>query len=305
MREDNKLGALLGTAFILALVINIAYSYQVGPNYKNVTVDTTVNITNSYPEILSVIVDPNPITLNAGTTKLVKVNATIRDFEGYQDIALVNATFYDANVANSTTADDNNFHYTNASCSLVNGNGFYANYTCHFQVWYYANNGSNWTVNLSVVDSGNLSDTAVNTSTINALLAINVTPLIDYGNLAVGDINDPSIEANVTNFGNVLINISVYGFGNVTGDGLAMVCEQRNISIDNERFDTNPLTAFASMNVLNVTPKLIPGLQLPQRTNDSAGGEVINGTYWRIRIPPETNPAGRCNGSVVFQAEQP
>jgi hypothetical protein len=44
-------------------------SYTIGPNYRNISVDTTVNITNALPEVLSVIVnDGNSITLNAGST---------------------------------------------------------------------------------------------------------------------------------------------------------------------------------------------------------------------------------------------
>ena len=40
-------------------------------------------------------------------------------------------------------------------------------------------------------------------------------------------------------------------------------------------------------------------LKYYQQTNDAV--PVINTTYWVLYVPP--NPFGRCNGTVVFQAE--
>ena len=293
---------LVGSAIFIAVP---GMGFTVGPNYRNVTVDTILNITNSFPEVLSITIDPDPLTLNAGTTTTLVVNATIRDFDGFGDIVNVTAIFFDNATSTVGAADDNNNHYTNGSCTQVSGSGIFANYTCQFDLQYYANNASTWTANVSAFDTLGFNNSLTNASTINALLALNVTPLIDFGDLAVGDISPSSEEANVTNYGNTMINVSVYGFGNVTGDGLAMVCSFRNISIANERFSLNASEPFATMTALSATAQHIPALQLIQRTNDTAGGEVINQTYWRIQVPVATNPAGTCNGSVVFQAELP
>ncbi|RME53532.1 hypothetical protein D6783_01795 [Candidatus Woesearchaeota archaeon] len=279
-------------------------SFTAGPNYRNVSVDAIVNVTQSLPEVLSVLINDGSgnITLNAGTTTLITCNATIRDYNGGGTLANVTATFYDNNTASEGSPDDNNNHYSNTSCTQVNVNGYYANYTCTFNVYYYANNAT-WVCNVTATDTydfnGSDSGSNYNTTAINPVLALNVTSPIDYGDLAVGDTSG-AIEANVTNFGNRDINVTVYGYGATPGDGLAMVCQVGNITIANERYSLNSADTWAAMTPLASTPAYIANLTLPQQTNDTQA--VINSTYWRLYVPP--NPFGQCNGTVVFQAEE-
>jgi len=301
-------GAAVLSLFALIMVYNalFSFSYSIGPNYRNVSIDTTVNITNSLPEIITLACE-NPVTLDAGTTHVVACNATIRDWDGWADITNVSGIFYDADNASLSSPDDNNNHYTNSSCQPTGNDGNYTRYfTCNFTVWYYANAGSNWTINMTVVDSyafnasvGN-NDTAVNTTTISQLLALNITPtLIDYGNMAVGDTSASGENANITNFGNSDINISLKGYGQAEGDGLAFVCDIGNISVENERYSLVEAQPYASYTPLNTTFGMVAGLTLPQQTNDTK--QVLNSTYWKLYVPP--NPHGICNGTIVFQAE--
>jgi hypothetical protein len=51
--------------------------------------------------------------------------------------------------------------------------------------------------------------------------------------------------------------------------------------------------------VLSSSPQLIPNLTISKQTVPST--QMINTTYWQLRIPP--NPAGNCTGFVIFQAE--
>ena len=208
----------------------------------------------------------------------------------------MNATFF-SSTSSFDSADDNNSHYTNSSCTQTAISGIYANYTCHFNVWYYAVNGS-WTCLAFAYDDSGYSDNESASSTVEKLLALNVTSPIDYGDLAVGD-TSPIVDANVTNFGNMDINVTVYGYGSVPNDGLAMVCEVGNISIQYERYSTNSSAAYDSMTPLSSSAAMIDGLTLPQQVDDTT--PVVNSTYWRLYVPP--NPFGRCNGTVVFQAE--
>ncbi len=312
MRNDHEsgkgkaIGLLVLSLFTLALLYNALFSlsYSVGPNYRNVSIDTRVNITNAKPEILLVTVT-DPITLNAGSTKYVECNATIRDWNGGNTITNVSASLWDNNTVTQADPDDNNNHYTNSSCTSTSVNGYYANFTCGFYLYYYANNGSNWVCNVTVVDSYAFNasvgsnDSAFNTTTVNALLALNVTPLIDYGDMAVGDTSGPE-EANVTNIGNLAINVSVKGYGSAPGDGLAFVCQIGNISISNEKYSLNASGDFLlDYTALSSTFAQIANLTLSQQTNDTQ--QVVNSTYWRLYVPP--NPFGICNGTIVFQAE--
>jgi hypothetical protein len=306
-RRPFALALLILVAGVLLYNALFSFSYSIGPNYRNVSIDTRVNITHARPEVLNISCDKS-ITLNAGTTKTVTCNATIRVWSGPAEIADVYAVFWDNNTANYTSPDRNNNHYTNASCTQnVSYALYYVNYTCNFSIWYYANNGTNWLGNITAYSNysfnssvGNWSSNYTNT-TINALLALNVTPLIDYGNMAVGDTSGPQ-TANVTNFGNLNMNVSVRGYGATQGDGLAFVCQIGNISIANEKYSLNQSGDFLiDYHSLSSVFTQIPSLTMPQQTNDTQ--QVINSTYWRLYVPP--NPFGQCNGTIVFQAETP
>ena len=284
-------------------------SWGPSANYENVSVRTTVNVTNSFPEILNITCNSgNPVTLNAGTTQAVSCLVEIRDYNGGGDVNYVNGTFF-YYLNSSADPDDNNTHYSNSSCTNTSSSGYFTNWTCVFDVYYHANNGT-WQMNATVNDTYGAKDTDVRNSSINALLALNVTNVIDFGNMAVTDtyIATPPPSANVTNFGNVPINVSVWGFGSndsVAGAGMAMICAVRNITIHNERWDLSSATGYAAMTRLAVAPDTIEGLTVDKQTVSGSGGYVINATYWRLHVNLTTNPFGICNGTVVFAAESP
>lgn len=297
--KDTKHKILLSIGFLIVVIFSLNMGFNVfsAYNFEYLNVSSRVNVTNSYPGISRIAIDPN-ILLNAGSTKTVYCNVTIYDWNNYSDIKSVNATFWDNNTATFATGTEGVDHYTNTSCT-VNGTWgiYYANYTCGFNVIYYANNGTNWMCNISVQDFYGLNATAQNTTSIQAYYALNVTPTIDFGDMAVGD-TKYNITSNITNFGNMPINVSVKGFGgtnNVTGAGLAMICSIRNISISNLKYSINDSIFKTS---LTGTATNISGLTVPKRT----AGEVWNTTYWDLYIPPVENPFGLCNGTVVFQA---
>jgi hypothetical protein len=291
---------MLGTAYF-------TYSYSFGPNYRNVSVDTTVYIGNATPIVLTVLIEGGAknITLIAGTFKNITCNATIRDYNGGSTITNVSATFYDNVSSFSADVDDNNTHYSNTNCTLDGMSALDRNASCSFLVYYYANVNM-WTCNVTATDPytnytppANRQGWGTNSTHIDMLLALNVTPLIDYGNLSVGDTSNPQ-QANITNFGNWNINVSVRGYGSVLNDGLAMVCEFGNITIPNEKYNLiggSNLLTYTNLSNLAVN---VSGLTILQQTNDSQ--QVINTSWWILYVPP--NPFGRCNGTVVFQAEQ-
>lgn len=301
-RENHK----LATVFLLAAVLYMvgismfSYSFEQGPNNRNVSVDTRVNITESLPQILSVIVDGGEgnITLVAGGARFVACNATVRDYNGGATVSGANATLFYNATDQWNSPDDNNTHYSNSSCAITGTDGYFRNFSCGFQVLYYANSGG-WTCNVSVQDDYGFNDTKDNVTFIDPLLALNVTTLIDYGDLAVGDVSNPQ-EANVTNLGNKNINVSVRGYGGQQDDGLSFVCQIGNISIEYEKFNTtnNGVDVNGYSNLSSGFAQ-IPDLTVLQQTNDAQ--QEINQTYWILEVPP--NPFGQCNGTVIFQAE--
>ncbi|MBU0667263.1 MAG: hypothetical protein ABIC91_02625 [Nanoarchaeota archaeon] len=319
--QNNKDKILVSVLFVVCFILlyNLSFttSYSYDSNYANVTIDTTVNITNSKPKITAVIISEGvgafeTITLSAGRTRQIHCNATIVDWDGYGDINSTNATFWDDNNADMSSPDDNNNHYFNSSCSFVKNTGLYtAVYKCTLKVYYYANNGSNWVCNVTTVDdyyfskpNTNYTDSLSNTTTLSALYAINLSnTLLDYGDVAVEDYSS-EVSMDVVNFGNMAVNISVSGYAETPGDGLAMTCSLNgNISLDNERYTINSGTAFGSMTQLTGTDINIGGVQIAHQILD--GTPVTNSTYWKLYIDPTNVPAGICNGTIVFSATIP
>jgi len=276
------------------LIVTKASAY----NYEHVNITSKVNVTNAGPEIISTSIE-SPIILNAGTTKIVYCNATVRDWNGYADIDNVNSTFY-FYLNESDDPDDNNVHYTNGTCEEVSNDGEYlANYSCSFETYYYANNGT-WRCNISVNDSYSYDDSNLTSdAAINALYALNVTDVIDYGNLSVTDTSE-NITATITNFGNLAINVSVLGYGQTEGDGIGLVCEHgSNISVENQRF-SGIETTWENKVELGTTNKDM-NITLAKQTEPMT--PITATSYWQLYVPP--NPFGLCTSTVRFTATAP
>ena len=295
---------VIGLIFLLPL--GIAPNIN-GSNYKNVTVRTQVNITNSKPEVLNVTVSEainisnRNITLNAGGTKDITCNATLRDWNGYSDIIYVNSTLWYVPTSSSNATDDNSTHYTNTNCTTSgNGVGYLVNYLCNFTVIYYANNGT-WNCNVTAMDNPNATGYGNGTTVLYPVYALNITDGIDYGGVAVESYSG-NTTANITNLGNMAINITVEGYGGKRNDGLAMNCSLGgNITVNNERFSVAD-TDWNSRTPLNGSSQMLPGLTIPKQINNSY---VVNSTYWQIYINSTNNPGGNCTGYVIFTAVAP
>ncbi|MGV8141731.1 MAG: hypothetical protein ACP5NW_04805 [Candidatus Woesearchaeota archaeon] len=313
MKNIISVRVMMLTAFILLLLVasfiipkGIAPNIP-GPNYKNVTVWTYVNITNAKPEVLNVtIYDPTNITLRnftvaAGSTKTIYCNGTVRDWDGYNDVIHVNASLWHNATSNYDSSDNNNSHYTNSSCTNnLSLNGFMVWYVCSFDVYYYSNNGT-WLCNITAMDNYNKTGNRTGNTTFLPVYALNVTDGIDYGNVAV-ESSSSDISANITNLGNMAINISVEGYGARKGDGLAMNCTVGNISVSNERFSLNNTTPWSDKTPLTSgTVTNMSGLTIPKQTVPNT--YMVNESFWQLYIPP--NPAGNCSGFIIFTAVAP
>jgi hypothetical protein len=284
-------GAFLFWAMLLSGP-NLSFSQLYNSSY---VVNTTINITNAAPAITAIALDP-VVNLNSYSVQQVSCNLSVYDFDN-DTLSVVGRLFLDGTVT-SGSPDDNNTKYTNSTCSRTTPQDLNMNYTCVFNVWYFANNATSWICNATVSDAGivpasNLS----NFATINPLLAIKLDPLLDYGQLEVGQTSADTL-ANITNAGNRDANITVKGWGAAEGDGLAFVCDWGTISIDNERYSRVGGTAYTSMTQLTINEAFFPNYFVPQRTDDAL--ESINSTYWKVYIP--VGAGGICDGKILFSA---
>ncbi len=303
----SRKAELAGVVFVCVLLLSLsqlaiesqfAFGFNQSPNNRNVSVDTQVNVTGAVPEVLATIF-PTSITLNAGSLTEIACNLTIRDYNGFADISFVQAALFSATQSSYGAADDNNTHYSNSSCQPISGqqSGVNANYTCTFILNYYAIN-STWNCTAVVNDTLNLRSNGTNSSIVNALFALNVTPLIDYGNMTMGDTSG-NVEANVTNLGNRAINITVRGYGRNLSDGYGFFCDQGNLTVDLQHFAANSTAAYNEKQTLASAYGQIGGLSVPKAVNATA---TLNSTYWQLYLNPTQNAFGICNGTIVFQA---
>jgi hypothetical protein len=292
----------------LILLIPLATAPNtVGPNYKNVTVRTQVNITNARPDIMNVTIyeltniSNRNITLSAGGFKEIICNATVRDWNGYNDVILVNATLFHQSTSSHNATDNNNTHYTNSNCTNSgNGAGFYVNYACNFTVIYYANNGT-WVCNVTAMDNQSTTGYGQGLTTFFPVYALNVTDGIDYGGVAVEAFSN-NVSANITNLGNMAINVTVQGYGARLNDGLAMNCSLNgNITIANQRFFTSDVD-WPSMITMTGGSQLLPNLTMPKQNNSQL---ITNSTFWQLYIDSANGPGGNCSGYVLFTAVAP
>jgi hypothetical protein len=109
------------------------------------------------------------------------------------------------------------------------------------------------------------------------------------------------ISVNITNLGNVPINVSVYGYGGeneTTGENLSMVCKINNISVQFQKFSTSVVPFDSKIN-LSYSPKNLD-FTIPPKNN--ATDTVYNTTYWQLVVPASSYSFGECNGTVIFSA---
>ena len=276
----------------------------------NATVITNLSVGKSAPNILNIDIHQGSIFLIPNSTKTINCTVEIEDFDGDIDIINVTAEFFHSS---SFYGDDyaGNHHYSNDSCyiDIDYGDEFTVLAHCLFEVQYYANPGT-WNCTAYVEDVSEYSDEKSNTTVINELLAIGLPDIINYGTINATYVSEEQI-ANVTNFGNVQINLSLEGYAREEGDGLAMNCTLGGIgeiNVTYQRYnltDSNPgtidsLSEFNSAPYINLTSSpTVRRFNLNYKQDDTAY-IPDNSTYWRIYVP--LGVAGTCQGNIVFGA---
>ncbi|MDA3836417.1 MAG: hypothetical protein PF542_02230 [Nanoarchaeota archaeon] len=323
VNKKNK--RIVGSYFVFGIALVVLLAAAIVPMAssgaaQNVTVSTSLEVGAVFPEILNISVnDGVPVVLTPNATKTVLCQALIQDWNNDSDIVLINATLFDVSLATWDSADDNNTHYTNASCIKQNDttdlfgkseDEWHAIANCTFEVQYYANPG-NWNCSVYIEDATARSNMEIDEGSINTLLAIGLQDSIDYGIVNSTEVSDEQL-VNVSNVGNTQLNLTLNGYSNLgagPNDGHAMNCSKGSykfIDIEYEKFnltDTNPgilsLSEFEAAHV-NLTSSLNPAVMefnLDYRQNDGFN-EAVKPTYWRIYVPKGL--AGTCEGNIEF-----
>ncbi len=310
----------LDTPCSIGDILNVKiFSYPYSSE-ENVTItgagfDIASNITlNSLPEFLSLTVDDsfqfptfpeNEIDLIAGSTQHVSCEAVIEEPDG-DLIQNILAEFFDNSLSFFGDSDDNNLHYTNNSC-FTNSSYGEANQVqviCGFDVLYNANAGE-WNCTITAQDNLSAIGIGSDTTSVNQLLSVGINDYLDFGEIGGGEVSDEAIM-NITNMGNVMVDLRLFGYGSSEGDGYAMVCQNGEIPIGYKKYnltDSNPgvlnLNEFEETYINLTTLPTVREFNLNYRQEESSN-EAVNSTYWRIYAP--LGISGSCSGNIVVGA---
>lgn len=294
-------------------------------NYTTLTINgagyqQASNLTLNSPFVLnytfvddSINVPFGEIDLTAGSTTQVVCQGVVYDLDGQNEILNVSSVFFDNVMSFYEDSDDNNRHYSNNSCSMDYnyGNSNEVYFSCTHEVWYYSSSNV-WNCTNLLTEIWDYNITGYNTSFVNPLLAIEVPDTIDFGDT---DPDSVSFErmVNVTNFGNVMINLSLEGYARTEGDNLSMNCSLGNnvdIPIEYQKFNltaSNPglvtLNQFEGLYINLSSTRVVKKFDLNYRQNDNSPYiDDTSSTYWRIYAP--SNVSGSCSGNIIFGAER-
>lgn len=237
----------------------------------------------------TVTVNPSPIDLTLASTKTIDCSATIADTDNWNNITTVNATIWDTAASAEGSADNNNNHYTNASCGLgTNDSSTSLPVTCSFSLQYYAN-PSTWTCKIRSYNSTNDLASNETNATVNSLIALNVTEAtIDFSTLALGATSASDVTATVQNSGNVQIDV------NLTGS--AFSCTTGSLTLENVHYSASSGIAYGSMTALSGTTT-----NLDLNVAKSTGVSSTALTYWKISLPAN-GAGGTCTNTITFSA---
>lgn len=300
---------LLEVALLVILFAFFPKGVFAGIGSPDVTVFTNLTVGNVFPELDNVTIEDNASTLalTPNATRTIYCSAIATDYNGWDDINTSTAVFFDTIASSYGGSDDNNEHYTNSSCDIIQEGTYTDTINCSFDIWYYANPGI-WNCTLNVTDRQKKSGYGSDTINISSLLALGLPDFIYYGEVNATEVSLENVS-NVTNYGNVNINLSLSGYGFTSEDGNAMNCTLgliKNITIENEKYNLTNSTPgvldlanfIANYTNLTSTPE-VKKFDLNYRQNDTFN-EAINASYWRIYVP--LGVAGTCEGNIVFGA---
>ncbi|MEK7608595.1 MAG: hypothetical protein AAB495_03370 [Patescibacteria group bacterium] len=255
------------------------------------------------PSVSGVVLnDDTNIALTEGVTWQIFASGTITDSNGYADIVGAQAKVYRSGVGRSCSPNDNNC-YQDSSCSLAGCSGTTCKALCFVNVQYFADptdtdtpyEAESWLASIEAVDARSATSTATSTAIVDvlSLLALAVTPQINYGSLSPGAIIDPlSATSSVSASGNVSIDTTLYGANMTSG--------AESISVSNERYATTSIP-FSSGTVLLASPGAALDLNIPKTSTSTS--QASSTVFWGIQVPlPQ--PTGNYTGINTFIATE-
>lgn len=288
-------------------------NHNLGATGGNQASNSSYTVNNVAPVVSSVTINGgSDIVLTEGTTTSVTLTGTITDNNSCSDVSAVEASLYRSGIgyaACDTNPEDNdNNCYAVISCSVVGAGNTCdgasdasADYTCTVSVQYFADPTDTntqfptetWKNTLKATDNNSAAgNTEVTTGVeVQSLVGYDVTTTIAYGNLAVGQKNDPLDKiTTITATGNVGLDQELSGT-NMTSGG-------DSIAVSYQKYALATSTAYASGTSLSGTATEV---ELNCLKTTSVGSPATKNTWWGLEIPAAT-PAGSYTGTNTIVA---
>jgi len=220
MSAKGKIIAIL-VAGMVAMALGI-------PMATSDTATTSASVNNVAPKVTEVTVTPSSVTLNpCPNTTLIKVEASVSDDNGADDINTVNITALNDSYGNDASGNINETLPVSMTYNSSSGK-----YEATFHLNCTTPDGS-YTVEVTATDKGGLTGTNTGTFTVGKTCALD----IDFSSVNFGAI-DPGSSSNVT--GDNIFS---------TGDGNPTIKNIGNVNIDVKQSITddagNPETLFS------------------------------------------------------------
>jgi hypothetical protein len=281
-------------------IFSYPYSGEANATVTGAGFDAAGNITrNSVPDFSDVLVGDLIENISLTTPyKVVYCSGIITEYDG-ETLSNISAEFFDN--ANSFFGDSDNssIHHTNNSCftnSTYGDNQTLVN--CSFEVFPHANYGE-WNCTMTAEDNLSAIGIGSDLTNINTALFIEVNDsFLNFGNASGGEVTNESI-INITNLGNVIINLSLSGFGNSEGDGYSMVCEDGEIPIDYMKYNLTSSTS-GDLSLSEFENHYINLTSAPATQEFNLGIEETKSTFWRVYVPNDVS--GGCGGNITIGA---
>lgn len=261
----------------------------------------TYIINNVSPTVVSLTLNNSlNISLAEGVTTSVPVTATVSDYNSCQDVMTVETSVYRSEIgypACDTNAEDNdNYCYAQVTCTLTGGTctgstDEFSDYSCSVDMQYHADSTftdslfplENWLNTVKVMDDNSQNHDLEVSAGVEVLTtnALDVTNVINYGSLNIGDKNDPLDKITVvTATGNVGLDQELAGTDmSDGGSGVIGVGYQKHSLVSGTAYASGiPLTTILTEYEINILKTTVANT--PETKN----------TWWGLEIPTGIPP---------------
>jgi len=242
--------------------------------------------------------DGGSIQLSVNDDRVVFCNATVSDSDGWQDVfssGSVNATLHHQS-SSAGVGDDKNLHYTNTSCGYTGASGTTATAVCAFTLEHEALNGT-WTCTVTAKDSLGNTASSTGTNSVDQLVAVEISESwIHFGVMGLGSSSSVANSTNVTNKGNVVIDIQVKGDTDLS-------CALGTLGVGNISYNVSS-GGYDTMSSKRLSTDWQSETAFDLGIEGVATAEDVNSTkneYWTINVP-STGVRGVCNNTVTVAA---